>query len=259
VIVTYTESLFGTAFANVKALRTGPSSAFHWPGNIITASSVLSGKVRKQAILEGVYGNSIMTWRDDRSGNGDIFAQMIKFDGEAGVCTVVLKAGIEGFWNGTSQVSDTVKCYLRSSSSPYTIVESARAVLDTNGEGLVSFPSAPAGTYYLVVTHRNSIETWSAFPLTLVKGYNPYDFTTSASQAYGNNTVLKSGRYCNYSGDVNQDGVVDGADGGLADNDAFNFVTGYVSTDVNGDLSTDASDLAIVDNNSFNFVGVVRP
>ncbi|MBX7041894.1 MAG: hypothetical protein K1X85_03235 [Ignavibacteria bacterium] len=259
VVVTYTEAIFGSANANVKALRTGPSSVFHWSGNIVTASSYLSGKIRKQAMLDPVYGNSIMTWSDNRSGNGDIYAQMIKFNGEAGVCSVSLKAGIEGFWNGSVQVSDTVTCVLRNSTSPYNIVESSRTVLNSNGEGVVSFPSAPAGSYYLVAVHRNSIETWSGLPVTLVKGSNSYDFTSAASQAYGNNQTLKSGRYCIYSGDVNQDGAVDGADGGLTDNDAFNFVTGYVATDVNGDNSTDASDLAIVDNNAFNFVGVSRP
>lgn len=259
VVVTYTESIFGSADANVKAMRTGPSSAFHWPGNIVTASSYLSSKIRKQAILDPVHGNSVMTWSDNRSGSGDIYAQMIKFNGEAGVCSINIKAGIEGFWNGTVQVSDTIECELRSSVSPYPVIESASVLLNSSGEGLVSFPSAPAGSYYLAVKHRNSIETWSGLPLAIVKGSNSYDYTVSAAQAYGSNLVLKSGRYCNYSGDVNQDGAVDGADGGIADNDAFNFVSGYVASDVNGDNSTDASDLSIIDNNAYNFVGAIRP
>ncbi len=62
-----------------------------------------------------------------------------------------------------------------------------------------------------------------------------------------------------YSGDVNQDGSVDGLDLSLVDNDAFNFVTGYVSTDVNGNNFTDALDLAVADNNAYNFVSKVTP
>jgi hypothetical protein len=41
---------------------------------------------------------------------------------------------------------------------------------------------------------------------------NNYDFTTASSQAFGNNMVFKLGRYCIYSGDENQDGIVDVSD-----------------------------------------------
>ena len=61
------------------------------------------------------------------------------------------------------------------------------------------------------------------------------------------------------SGDVTQDGVVDGTDAALIDNDAFNFVTGYVVGDVNGDEIVDGSDAAVVDNNAASFVGKVTP
>jgi len=58
---------------------------------------------------------------------------------------------------------------------------------------------------------------------------------------------------------VNQDGIIDGSDGALVDNDAFNFVTGYVATDLNGDGIVDGSDYLIADNNSSLFIGVIRP
>ena len=66
-------------------------------------------------------------------------------------------------------------------------------------------------------------------------------------------------RFGIYGGDVNQDGVVDATDAGAIDNDAFNFVTGYVSTDLTGDNVVDASDAAITDNNAFNFVSKITP
>lgn len=53
--------------------------------------------------------------------------------------------------------------------------------------------------------------------------------------------------------------VIDGSDGLLIDNDAFNFITGYVDSDVNGDKVVDGSDALITGNNSDNFVSVVRP
>ncbi len=66
-------------------------------------------------------------------------------------------------------------------------------------------------------------------------------------------------RFGIYTGDVNQDGSVNEADMSLADNDVFNFVTGYVNTDVNGNYAVDASDLEIIDNNLFNFVSKITP
>ncbi|MGB3016896.1 MAG: hypothetical protein WBC65_03750, partial [Ignavibacteria bacterium] len=70
---------------------------------------------------------------------------------------------------------------------------------------------------------------------------------------------LKGTRWTIFSGDVNQDGIIDATDTGLIDNDAFAFVSGYLVTDLNGDNFADATDLGIAENNSFNFVSVIRP
>lgn len=66
-------------------------------------------------------------------------------------------------------------------------------------------------------------------------------------------------RFAIYSGDVNQDGIVDAGDLSMVDNDVFNSVSGYVVTDVNGDNFVDASDLSIDDNNAFNGIIVRNP
>ena len=175
--------------------------------------------------------------------------------------SVNLNVGIEGFWNGTSQVSDTVTVELRNSTSPYALVDQGKTVLTPGvGYGSVDFNSAGSGSYYIVVKHRNALQTWSAAPVAMTAGGNhSYNFTTALTQAYGSNMVLKLGRICFFSGDVNQDEIIDGADLSLIDNDGFNFVSGYVATDCNGDNFTDASDAAIADNNAFNTVTVVKP
>ncbi|MBK9331653.1 MAG: hypothetical protein IPM96_04410 [Ignavibacteria bacterium] len=128
-------------------------------------------------------------------------------------------------------------------------------------KGIYKFYNITNGTYYLQVRHRNSIETWSSAggeSISTGSIYN-YDFTSSDSQAYGNNMVLKDGEYCLYSGDVNQDGLIDITDNFLIDNDAIAFMTGYLPTDVNGDSVTDLSDAVTADNNALNFVGKVTP
>lgn len=167
---------------------------------------------------------------------------------------------IEGRWDGTNMVQDTAKVYLRGASSPYPYIDSARGVIDAFGNLDVCFDNAGTGSYYIVVRHRNSIETWSAAPVSMNSMFfNFYGFTSSAGSAYGSNLVLKLGSYCIYSGDVNQDETVDATDLSLIDNDATNFVSGYVVTDLTGDDFVDATDYAIADNNAYSFVSVIRP
>lgn len=62
-----------------------------------------------------------------------------------------------------------------------------------------------------------------------------------------------------YTGDPNQDCVVDASDISALDNDAFNFVSGCVNTDLNGDGVVDASDISVAENNAFDFVSCFKP
>ncbi len=162
-------------------------------------------------------------------------------------------------------VGDTVRIVLHNSISPFEAVDSSIAVIDElTFEGSFRFPNTPGGTYYIAVHHRNSIETWSKSggelftPGTVMN----YDFTSAASQAFGNNMVQVNSspvRFAIYGGDVNGDGTIDGSDAGVIDFDVFNYVSGYSPSDLNGDDFVDASDLAIADNNAANFVSVIRP
>ncbi|MBS1518127.1 MAG: DNRLRE domain-containing protein [Bacteroidetes bacterium] len=167
---------------------------------------------------------------------------------------------IEGFFDGNNMIPDSLTVSLRSPISPYNFVASETKMSDAFG-AIQSCFDAPTGSYYIVINHRNSIETWSKNPVLMtVGGYDYYDFTSSASSAYGDNLVLKNiFYYCIYSGDVNQDYIVDITDGSLVDNDALNFATGYINTDVNGDMIADLADGSIVDNNASNFVSKISP
>ncbi len=156
---------------------------------------------------------------------------------------------------------DTIRVYLRNALNPYAKVDSATGYLSPTGTVSLNFLNAVNGVnYYIVVKHRNSIETWSkAGGEAFTSGILNYDFTNSASQAYGSNMKLVGSKYSFYTGDVNNDGVVDGVDALLIDNDASNFTTGYVVTDLNCDNSVDATDLLFADNNASNFVGIIQP
>jgi hypothetical protein len=180
--------------------------------------------------------------------------------------TVVVKVIPQGFYNDGDYLnsSDTVTVLLASASSPYAVVDSAVVVLDSiSFQASASLTTAESGNYYIVIKHRNSIETWSASAVAYTKGSTTnYDFTTDASAAYGNNEVAvgSAGRYAIYSGDVNQDGYVDPLDLSLIDQDSYNYVSGRaLGTDINGDGYVDPLDLSICDQNSFNYVGVKLP
>ncbi len=159
-------------------------------------------------------------------------------------------------------VPDTVTVLLRSSSSPYSLLDSGNTVLSpdtTFYSALVPFTNISGGDAYVVVKHRNSIETWSANPVTISGDTTVYNFTASLSQAFGNNMISINGIASFYSGDVNQDGSVDLEDMLDVYNDGAAFITGYAVTDLNGDNTTDLSDLLITYNNSVAFVAKKIP
>jgi len=179
--------------------------------------------------------------------------------------TLNLTMFIEGFYNtgSNSQVSDSLTVELRNAASPFAVADISKVVVSSDGTATLKFSAAANGNYYTVIKHRNSIETWSntAIALSRIIASN-YNFTTSSSQAYGNNMIQIDAtpvRFGIYSGDVNQDGTIDLSDGSLIDNDAFNFANGYLPTDVNGDEITDVADAVFADNNGFNFVGKITP
>ena len=126
------------------------------------------------------------------------------------------------------------------------------------------FSNAPTGTYYLQVKSRNGEETWSKTGgESYVSGsVLTYDFTPANTQAFGNNMKQVDAvpvRYVVYSGDVNQDALVDLNDLLLIYNAASSFSVGYIITDLTGDYLADLNDLIITYNNSTGFVNVVNP
>jgi hypothetical protein len=72
---------------------------------------------------------------------------------------------------------DSIRIELHEAVMPYGLVATANGILKTNGDLDVEFPPTLLnGDYYIVIKHRNTIETWSKYPVQLV---NPttYDFT----------------------------------------------------------------------------------
>ena len=168
----------------------------------------------------------------------------------------------EGLYNSVSNsmISDTVRVYLRNNISPFAAVDSAKGNLSSSGTALFTFNNAISGnSYYLQISHRNALETWSKSAQTFGVTGLTYNFTTDSAKAYGNNLKIKGSRWTVYSGDVLRNGVIELADVLQIYNDASNFETGYINTDVNGDNAIDLDDILTAFNNSANFVSISRP
>ncbi|MCK9616836.1 MAG: lectin like domain-containing protein [Lentimicrobiaceae bacterium] len=158
------------------------------------------------------------------------------------------------------KIADQITVEIAQNTSPYSVLYTIDSVnIDTTGHFTAAFPKNYSSSYYLIVKHHNSIETWSATPVSFSGGTANYNFTDNVSKAYGSNLKDVSGTFVIYGGDANQDGFVDSGDMTPVDNDATNFAMGYLATDINGDGFVDSADMTIIDNNAANFVSAMFP
>ncbi len=80
-------------------------------------------------------------------------------------------------------IKDTVRVFLRRANSPYNIIDSAKSVMDSLGKSNFAFNNIPTGqSFYIVVKHRNSIETWSSGIQSFTSDILNYNFTLTASK-----------------------------------------------------------------------------
>ena len=161
--------------------------------------------------------------------------------------------------NATGFETDTIWVELRSIQNPAVPVARRRAMLMIDGNATTAFP-VPAGNYWIVVTHRNSLQTWSTAPVSLPAGL--FDFSATASNAYASNQIdlFNEGIWSFFTGDLNQDEFIDIFDFPYYDEDNSNFVSfKYVKTDMNGDGFVDIFDFPVYDINNFSFVFSMHP
>ena len=152
---------------------------------------------------------------------------------------------------GTSTtIVDDITAELRNSST-LALVANTNAILNTDGSAIATFATSLSGSYYLVIKHRNGIQTWSANPITVGSSPIAYDFTNVISKAYGSNMIeVESNVWAFISGDTNQDESIDLEDVSNTSIDNDNSAFGVLATDLNGDGSVDLIDVAILGSNS---------
>ncbi|MBK8552582.1 MAG: proprotein convertase P-domain-containing protein [Ignavibacteria bacterium] len=207
-----------------------------------------------------IYDNNI-------SGTGLSYSWGIQFNEVSmKIPALGLKVFTEGFYRPVdSCIADTFRVHLHEDIAPQLDVGIQDETPDEDNIIYVNFTEADfLSLYYIEVEHRNSIETWSAAPVAFdfLSGNLNYDFTVSQDAAFGSNQVqveIVPEIYAIYSGDIDQNGLIDLNDVILAFNDASDFVAGYDASDVNGDNLADLTDVIITNNNSVNFIIRMRP
>ncbi len=240
-------------------------------GNIfVTGRYFASGNYNVIALKYNSTGNELVRLFYDGAGNGDcegakgflnssgdfIIAanafespqkqniDLINFSRESFAITMKIIVGVEGLWNGTTQTRDSLEVYIRNSFAPYSKVDSAMAYLNTTCDDTISFYSAPSANYFVSVSHRNSLETWSAVTVPLALGtFVIQNFTGNQFDAYGSNLIFYNNKWCIFSGDINKDGYINGND----------FTTFSTQFGQNGYLHSDLNNDGVVNGNDFTF------
>jgi hypothetical protein len=117
---------------------------------------------------------------------------------------------IEGFYNEQSNVliPDTITVGLRSTVSPYDLIETQKNISNSAGISSLNFYNVYYYTdYYLQIRHRNSLETWAAQVCHLLR---LFEFWLVHNHRHMNNMKQKGSRWT-YIG-VHQDGIIDAGD-----------------------------------------------
>jgi hypothetical protein len=144
-------------------------------------------------------------------------------------------------------IADRITIELHEPGNYGTPVATTTANLLQDGTAVAYLPES--GSYYLTIKHRNHLETVSAATIDFATATS-YNFTTAASQAYGDNMLeLESGVFGLYAGDLDADGSVTLADNVLTNSGVQNVHTGYLPADVDGDGFLTLTDMVIINAN----------
>ncbi len=167
-------SLAGTGFTGATGVSFNgtPATTFNIVSDVFAVATVPAGATT--GLITIVKGNCSGNTSTDYSLSG-------------GLATLELKLYIQGFYiPGGHMVpiigpeeTDSIFVELHNTSTPFAMAYSSFGILDTFGISVVSFPGAIAGnSYYIVVKHRNSLETWSKNPV-LMSAYTLFNFSAA--------------------------------------------------------------------------------
>ncbi|MEP7128381.1 MAG: endonuclease/exonuclease/phosphatase family protein, partial [Chitinophagales bacterium] len=181
--------------------------------------------------------------------------------------TVQLKFFIEGYYIGGGMMKpvlsnvgidtdpasiqvDTVTIELFDAATTDFSVASVKTVLQTDGLATCVFPGEVSGnSYYIAIHYKNALQTWSAAPVLMDTSVF-YDFSFNITQAFPDpfnpNPQMvffpADGVWAIYSGDIDQNGSIDGGDFNAMEPDVTFPDFGYNISDITGDGIPDGQD-----------------
>jgi choice-of-anchor B domain-containing protein len=136
--------------------------------------------------------------------NGCVSTFNYQLNNPANPCSiqVTLRVFIEGFYTGGSAmnpvlngagITDSIRLEVRQSVAPYSLVTSATGLVDTAGYVNFILPSTLwQQSFYFVMRHRNSLETWSKDPVYFPNGTQTFNFSDSAGSFWMNRGIKRS-------------------------------------------------------------------
>ena len=204
--------------------------------------------VRLQAklFLQGPYDPTLDRMRDDLRTAGPV-PLTAPYAQDSRTITTILE-----------QIVDWILVQLRTTPDGTAVVSKSallhrdgRIVADEGGSGHIHLAAAP-GSYYIVIRHRNHLSVMSNASHGLSAASSTlYDFSSS-DQTYGGQSAieLEDGVWGLWSGDLEQNGIINSQDYTLWYNADHNGVCGYSACDCNEDGIVDASDFILWSENA---------
>lgn len=259
----------GTAYATRSAWNAATSQDANSASGDVTFVSAtdlrLSGTSIGDPVLRGTPISGYTTDIDGETRNATYPYKGVdeNLSSILGILAMDITALIEARTSSTTgqMAVDTIYVSLMKGTAPYTTVDQVTAVVDADGFASLTFPLGRLSTdFYVKVTHRNALETWSAAPVNFSSySGNAYNFTTAQNKAHGDNLVQVGSKWCLYSGDVNADGAINNTDITLVGDAAAVYATGVQAVDIDGDSLVDFTDLKLIDNQAQKNLAVSKP
>ena len=145
-----------------------------------------------------------------------------------------------------SGIADKIQIDLFQENYPYTPlgVSISGIDLNTNGSATFQISSSHNGNYFMKVSNRNHLATWSAIAIPFNTETVYYNFSSDMLQAFGTDPQMQPvpGKYAFYLGDIDQGGWVDTDDFNLFEPNLILGTTGFLSSDFNGGGWVDSED-----------------
>ncbi len=182
-----------TTFCNNDSVKLSASSAF---------SYLWSNGSTTQNIVTKTTGNYSVT---ETAVNG-CTASSTSIQVTSNYCNfnISAKVLIEGYYNSNGLmnavvdpinspfVCDTIEMKLAQPIAPYSILYNEKKLLAIDGTAMFNFTTSPQyGSYYVIIRHRNGLETWSQTPVEINTSPTTFDFSVSTTNNLINNKSPK--------------------------------------------------------------------